>query len=264
LLLLSVREGLDAGEIAQVPGKRRETVHVALSRVRDAFEDAYTTLALLAQGTRACPELAGLVSGIELSPRLCAVDLLADACQSSECRLGASAISTLIAAWAPPQSTTAPGAGIETELKPVDARVYFASDAGGPETYGHFSADAEMLTFAPDSPFPLLDMKRFYARDPSTDWAQKSNSWSAPNFVKWSNDQYNALFDAAGTETDSTRAAQDWQGMNDLVVGTSVVAPMVDRKNADGKAKRIEGPRPGPFDVFSWNVADWTAGVGST
>jgi RNA polymerase sigma factor (sigma-70 family) len=70
LLVLSVREGLDAGQIAQVIGKRRETVHVALSRVRDGFEDAFTTLALLAQGTRACPELAALGRGIELSPRL--------------------------------------------------------------------------------------------------------------------------------------------------------------------------------------------------
>jgi peptide/nickel transport system substrate-binding protein len=154
--------------------------------------------------------------------------------------------------------------GIETELKAVDASVYFTSDAGNPDTYGHFSADVEMLTFAPDSPFPLLYMKRFYARDTSTDWAQKSNSWSAPNFVKWSNEQYKALFDAAGTETDPTRAAQDWQAMNDLVVGASVVVPMVDRKNADAKAKRILGPRPGPFDVFSWNVADWTVGTGGT
>jgi RNA polymerase sigma factor (sigma-70 family) len=70
LLVLSLREGLDAGEIAQVTGKRREAVHVALSRVRDAFEDAYTALALLAQGARDCPELAALASGVDLSPRL--------------------------------------------------------------------------------------------------------------------------------------------------------------------------------------------------
>jgi peptide/nickel transport system substrate-binding protein len=153
--------------------------------------------------------------------------------------------------------------GIETELKSVDASVYFASDAGNPDTYGHFSADAEMFTSTPDTPFPLLYMKRFYAKDTGTDWAQKSNSWSAPNFLKWSNERYNTLFDAAGTETDPARAAQDWQAMNDLVVGAYVVVPMVDRKTTDAKAKGIQGPLPGPFDVFSWNVADWTAATGT-
>ncbi len=70
LLVLSVRQGLDAGEIGQVIGKKRETVHVALSRARDAFEDAFTTLSLVNRGSRECPQLAELTSGVELSPRL--------------------------------------------------------------------------------------------------------------------------------------------------------------------------------------------------
>ncbi|MBV9581181.1 MAG: peptide ABC transporter substrate-binding protein [Chloroflexi bacterium] len=148
--------------------------------------------------------------------------------------------------------------GVETELKSVDASVFFASDAGNPDTYGHFSTDVEMLTFAPDSPFPVLYMKRFYARDPSTDWAQKSNAWSAANFLKWKDDQYNALFDAAAVETDPDKAAADWKALNDLVVNAYADVPLVDRKAADGKARGIQGPNAGPFDPFSWNVADWT------
>jgi peptide/nickel transport system substrate-binding protein len=148
--------------------------------------------------------------------------------------------------------------GIETELKSVDASVYFASDAGNPDTYGHFSTDVEMFTSTPDSPFPLLYMKRFYGKDPSTDWAQKSNAWSAPDFLKWQNDQYNMLFDAAGTETDPAKAAADWQAMNDVVVDAAVVVPLIDRRSADAKLKAIQGPNPGPFDPFSWNAADWT------
>jgi peptide/nickel transport system substrate-binding protein len=147
--------------------------------------------------------------------------------------------------------------GIETELKSVDASVYFGSDAGNPDTYGHFSTDAEMFTSTPDSPFPLLYMKRFYGKDPTTDWAQKSNAWSAPNFLKWKDDQYNTLFDAAGSETDPNKAAMEWQAMNDLVINAFVVVPLIDRKTTDAKAKAVQGPDPGPFDVFSWNSADW-------
>lgn len=70
LLLLNVREGLDAGEIASVLGKRRETVHVMLSRARDAFEDSFTALLLLARGRRDCVELDAIRAAGELSPRL--------------------------------------------------------------------------------------------------------------------------------------------------------------------------------------------------
>jgi RNA polymerase sigma factor (sigma-70 family) len=70
LLLLSVRQGLDAGEIATVIGKKRETVHVALSRARDAFADALTTLLLLTRGTRDCADLAALVGGLDFTPKL--------------------------------------------------------------------------------------------------------------------------------------------------------------------------------------------------
>jgi hypothetical protein len=59
-----------------------------------------------------------------------------------------------------------------------------------------------MFTSTPDSPFPLQFMKRLYAKDPDTDWAQKSNAWSAPNFSKWRSDAYNTLFEAAASETD--------------------------------------------------------------
>jgi peptide/nickel transport system substrate-binding protein len=148
--------------------------------------------------------------------------------------------------------------GIETELKSVDASVYFASDAGNPDTYGHFSADAEMFTSTPDSPFPLLYMKRFYARDPNTDWAQKSNAWSAPNFLKWQDNEYDRLFDAVGSEIDQAKAATEWQAMNDRVINAGVVVPLIERKGVDSKVKSLQGPAPGPFDVFSWNVADWT------
>jgi peptide/nickel transport system substrate-binding protein len=147
--------------------------------------------------------------------------------------------------------------GIETELKSVDASIYFSSDAGNPDTYAHFTTDAEMFTSSPDTPSPLLFMKRFYGRDPGTDFAQKSNNWSAPNMSKWSNDEYNQLFDAVKAETDVSKAATLWQKMNDVAVNAYIVVPLVARKGTDAKIKGLDGPNPGPFDYFSWNIADW-------
>ncbi len=70
LLLLHVREGLDAGEIADALGKRRGTVHVMLSRARDAFEDAFASMMLAERGRADCPELAAITAGEALSPAL--------------------------------------------------------------------------------------------------------------------------------------------------------------------------------------------------
>jgi peptide/nickel transport system substrate-binding protein len=148
--------------------------------------------------------------------------------------------------------------GIETELKSTDASIFFASDAGNPDTYAHFSVDAEMFTSTFDAPFPLLYMKRFYGENPDTDWAQKANNWAPQNFMKWSNDDFNKLYDQVKGETDVAKAAQMWMQMNDIVVNSYISVPLIDRKATDAKIKALQGPAPGPFDNWSWNIADWT------
>ncbi len=149
--------------------------------------------------------------------------------------------------------------GIDTELKSVDAGVFFSSSPSNPDTYAHFSTDTAMFTSTFDSPFPLLYMKRFYSGDPARDWAQKANEWAPQNFMKWSDDQYNKLYDQVKSETDIQKAQQLWIQMNDIVSNAHISVPLVDRKFTDAKAKAIKGPEPGPFDcVFAWNIADWT------
>src|SRR5204862_339132 len=76
--------------------------------------------------------------------------------------------------------------GIETELKSVDAGVFFSSAPSNPDTYAHFSTDVEMFTSTFDNPYPVIYMKRFYSADPDRDWAQKANNWAPQNFMKWS------------------------------------------------------------------------------
>jgi ABC-type transport system substrate-binding protein len=101
-------------------------------------------------------------------------------------------------------------------------------------------------------------MKRFYGKPPETDFAQKSNNWSAQNMMKWSNDDYDQLYDRVKAETDVEKAAQMWRQMNDVVVNAYISVPLVARKGSDAKTKALQGPQPGPFDNWSWNIADWT------
>jgi peptide/nickel transport system substrate-binding protein len=148
--------------------------------------------------------------------------------------------------------------GIETELKSVDASVFFSADAGNPDTNSKFWADAEMFTSTFGSPFPLNYMKLFYSGNPATDIAQSSNKWAARNYTRWQNADFNALLDQVKSETDVQKAQQLWIQANDLVVNNYISIPLIDRNNADGKAKNIQGPNLTPFDDWSWNIADWT------
>ena len=148
--------------------------------------------------------------------------------------------------------------GIETELKSVDASVFFSADAGNPDTNSHFYTDVEMYTSTFGSPFPLQYMKAWYSGDPATDVAQSSNQWAARNYTRWINADYNKLLDQLKSETDTAKATQEWMQLNDMVVNNYITIPLIDRNNADGKVKTLQGPKLTPFDDWSWNIADWT------
>jgi peptide/nickel transport system substrate-binding protein len=52
-------------------------------------------------------------------------------------------------------------AGIDVELKPVVASVFFSSDVANPDTYAHFYSDIEMYTTTMTQPDPELFMTQF-------------------------------------------------------------------------------------------------------
>jgi peptide/nickel transport system substrate-binding protein len=148
--------------------------------------------------------------------------------------------------------------GIETELKSVDASVYFSADVGNPDTNAKLYADVQMFNSTYGSPFPLNFMKMFYSGDPAVDIAQKSNKWAGRNYVRWNNSDYNKLIDQVRTETDPQKAEQLWMQLNDIAVNAYITVPLIDRKATNAKVKAIQGPNLSPFDRWSWNIADWT------
>jgi len=148
--------------------------------------------------------------------------------------------------------------GIETELKSVDASVFFSADAGNPDTNSKFYTDVEMFTSTFGSPFPLQYMKLFYSGNPDTDIAQQSNKWAGRNYLRWINADYNNLLDQVKAETDTQKAQQLWVQLNDMAVNSYISIPLIDRNSTDGKIKTLQGPKLTPFDDLSWNIADWS------
>ncbi len=130
-------------------------------------------------------------------------------------------------------------AGIEIEMKAVLASVFFSSDAA--DGYARFHADLQMYNAGPP-PDPLRFMERF------TSWRipSKATDWSGGNVTRWRDDGYDALWRAARTELDPARRAALFMRMNDLVVASGAVIPVVQRARVEAvRATSSSRSRPG-------------------
>src|SRR5690606_11197486 len=106
-------------------------------------------------------------------------------------------------------------AGIEIELKSINASVYFSADLANPESNTKFYADMQMYTQSMTEPDPQKFMTQFV----SWEVASKANGWQGRNVLRWRNEKFDALFNEASREIDPVRCAAIYIEMNELVVG---------------------------------------------
>lgn len=147
--------------------------------------------------------------------------------------------------------------GIPTELKSIDAGVYFSSDAGNPDTAAHFYADFEMFTNGPSSPYPIAYMSGWKSTDPAIDLAQKSNAWSGGNYERWVNEEYNDLYEQATKELDPETQIELFVAMNDLVVSEVVEIPLVHRNGVSAASLQLRGYVRSTYETDVFDVANW-------
>lgn len=147
--------------------------------------------------------------------------------------------------------------GVPTELKSIDAGVYFSSDAGNPDTAAHFYADFEMFTNGPSNPYPIDYMLSWRSSDPAIDIAQKANSWSGSNYTRFVNEEYNQLWEQARTELDPAKQAELFIAMNDIVVNQVAEIPQIHRAGVTGINKKLKGHNRSPWEPDTYDVRNW-------
>ena len=144
--------------------------------------------------------------------------------------------------------------GIETELRNIDASVFFGGDIASPDTYSKFYTDIQMYT----NGLIGTDPENYMGGWRSDQITHPDNSWNGNNVVRWHNTDYDALLDAlAKTGVIEERAALVIQ-MNDMLVQNGVVIPLVHRGNAAAHHNSIDGVKMNAWDSEFWNVAEWT------
>ena len=143
-------------------------------------------------------------------------------------------------------------AGIEVELKTVTASVFFSSDVGNPDTYTKFYADMQMYNTTMPQADPQLFMNQF------TSWelATRENSWQGRNITRWRNEEYDRLFRESEAELDPVARAALFIRMNDLVVNSHHVLPLMNMRSVNGSANNLRNVLTG-WDNTLWLLRDW-------
>jgi peptide/nickel transport system substrate-binding protein len=144
--------------------------------------------------------------------------------------------------------------GIEAELKNVDAAVFFGGDPASPDTYGKFYADVEMFT----NNFAGTDPESYMAQFQCSSISGPDNNFLSSNLGRWCNPDYDALVaEMAQTSGVEARAAIAIQ-MNDLIVQSGALLPLVHRGDVSANSNALEGVLMNAWDAEPWNIADWT------
>ena len=143
-------------------------------------------------------------------------------------------------------------AGIEIELKTVQASVFFSSDLTNPDTYGKFFADIEMFLNTRVG----TDPDRFMQQWVSWEVCQKANGWQLQNKCRWSSPEYDRLFRVAENELDPVKRAAVFVQMNDIACNAGHVVPLVLRAQVTALSKSISAPLTG-WDIDLSGIHDW-------
>lgn len=143
--------------------------------------------------------------------------------------------------------------GVATELRNIDAAVFFGGDPASPDTYAKFYADIEMYT----NTFSGTDPEAYMANWACSEIPGPENNWLGNNMPRYCDPDYDSLVaELAGTAPLQERAALA-RRMNDMLMQYHAMIPLIWRGDVSAHAADLKGVRMNSWDSELWNVADW-------
>ena len=143
--------------------------------------------------------------------------------------------------------------GVETELKSINAGVFFSSDPNNPDNLWRFYADIEMYANGTSS----IDPQNYLSSWLTTEIPGSENDWAGSNVPRWSNQEYDDLYE----ELKRTPIGPDRENlvirMNDMLVQNHVVIPLVNRAFVTALSNSLKGVRVNGWDSELWNIHEW-------
>ncbi|EEX11292.1 peptide/opine/nickel uptake family ABC transporter, periplasmic substrate-binding protein [Ruegeria lacuscaerulensis ITI-1157] len=149
--------------------------------------------------------------------------------------------------------------GIESELRNINASVFFGGDPGSPDTFQKFYADVEMYanTFNGTDPQSYLgNMLCDKAPRPET-------QWQGENISRWCDPEYDALHAKLAQTAGLEQRAEIAKKLNDMAVMGGAMIPLVHRGRLSAHSNTLGGVVLNVWDSELWNIADWYRKTGS-
>ena len=144
--------------------------------------------------------------------------------------------------------------GIETELRNIDAAVFFGADPGSPDTLYKFYSDVQMYTTGSLS----TDMESLLSNNRCGKAPTPDNNWTGSNIIRMCNADYDAALDElSGTAGVEARGAIVIR-LNDILVQEYLLLPLVYRASASSAfSNSLGGVEMNGWDSEMWNIEDW-------
>ncbi|MDU9002626.1 peptide ABC transporter substrate-binding protein [Sedimentitalea todarodis] len=149
--------------------------------------------------------------------------------------------------------------GVETELRSIDASVFFGSDPGSPDTFQKFFADIEMFT----NNFDGTDPEAYMANWTCNEFPRPETQWQGNNMMRFCSEEYDALVAEMAGTGDLDERARLAKAMNDMLMQEYVMMPLTYRGRNSAHANSLGGVIMNVWDSELWNVADWHRKQGS-
>ena len=144
--------------------------------------------------------------------------------------------------------------GVETELRNLDASVFFGGDPGSPDTYQKFYADVEMYA----NNFNGTDPQQYLAAYRCGGEPKPESQWQGENINRFCDPAYDALIDELARTGDLDKRGEIGKKMNDMLTKDSMtIVPLVDRGRVSAHALSLGGIVLNTWDSELWNIADW-------
>ncbi len=144
--------------------------------------------------------------------------------------------------------------GVETELRNIDASVYFGGDPGSPDTFQKFYADVEMYA----NNFDGTDPESYLAQHTCDKAPKPEAQWQGENINRYCDPEFDALIAELGKTGDLEKRGEIGRKLNDMLTKDSyVIVPLVDRGRVSAHANSLGGVQLNTWDSELWNAADW-------
>ncbi len=143
--------------------------------------------------------------------------------------------------------------GIETELRNINASVFFGGDPGSPDTFQKFYADVQMYA----NTFNGTDPQSYLGNGLCDKAPHPDKQWQGENISRFCMEEYDALHARLTKTADLGERSSIARELNDMVVENGMMIPLVHRGRLSAHANSLGGVILNVWDSELWNVADW-------